>query len=286
MEQSNSSLIKVKLSISSWDGKSYSKKATHRVEDDYDVSTGYADVRLRRIPKDITDPVNSAATKARSEFNAITVPFEDGGWRVVKAEKFPALEEKVNLIQQGFRESVVTMSEEMRKREDEIRAINNKFDDDFSFVVDDIVKKFGVYLYVRSVGKISDMHFPGLTDDKVAELRGKIANEYKESISENVNNMMHLAHDLLSDIKDKLPKLGTDEGKGIKVKTLVSKAMRISKTLRDLNISDNPDVYGMADEIENMFKGVEPDDIRKDTGTREQAVAQADGLLSSIANMG
>jgi len=281
----NTDLLKVKLTIGFWDGKNYSKPATRALEGDYGIASGNAEVRIRRIPRDITLPLQKIATKSRSEFNAVTSPFEDGGWRVVKASKYAGLLKVVEEATTEFNAAKAALLTAVAGRQDEIAELNSLVNDIFQLHVSSLGDKYSIAMLTRPVTSVGDMQFPGITEADTAIIRKKIEAEYKSAVSTNVRNLMHMAHELLTDIRDKLPLVENTEGRRVRIKNMLAKAKRLAQTLRDLNISDDPDVYKMADEIDNLFSAGDTKAIRGSQEIREEVGNKVGVILGTITGL-
>ena len=95
-----------------------------------------------------------------------------------------------------------------------------------------------------------------------------------------MSDLWRRLHEQLTRMSDRLG-VGQDGKPNVFHNTLVTNAVELCDMLRDLNVTNDPDLETARKQLENVLLGVEPDELRKNPAVRESVKTQVESVLDS-----
>ena len=272
------SLVKCCLSISCWDGKVDSPELAHELEVAKKAEKGAFDAKVCYLPPHYAKPITVAASQLRTYWDANTLPWENGGWKICTAKKYQALMDGTVQRKRTFDTAV----EDLINNYDDVYAaskvkVKEAFRADKFPSKADLALKYGVHIYRNSVNAANDVRIEGLSDAVVADIRMDVNKQYEDQIQMAVANIAARLREVAVDIIDRTSK----GAEGLKFATLVAKINKTCDSLSGLNLTDDPRIDELIAKFKNMGK-VDSDILRESENTRSDLKSQAKDILSAL----
>jgi hypothetical protein len=127
-----------------------------------------------------------------------------------------------------------------------------------------------------------------LSDNVTAQLRKEADARTSEAISAATTSVWQRIHNVVEHMASKLEDYsvevvnGKTRTKGAFHDTLVSNIADLADLLPALNVSNDPKLTQMADNLRSKLASYDPDDLRKQEGARKMAAKDARQILAEI----
>jgi len=277
-------LVMVKMTISAWYGRATDDGLSREVEQNKGADTGSMGVVVSLLPKMIAHELGCAVSQLRGKWNERTLPWEDGGWRVVRADRYMALMESV----QEYRDALQSATDKIVSTYDQILVeqkdkLNGAFNPDLYPSRSQLEEKFGVYFSSRAIVPAGDMRIEGLPEDQMKSIRNAVQEEYKAQIQTAVNSIIGKVRKLAEDMITRLTK---KEQKGTRYTGLIELTKRTVESLKELNILGDPKIEELLNTAEAKLTEYDADSIRTDKKVRRLVEENAKAVLSELDTFG
>jgi hypothetical protein len=278
-----SKCARVSLTIKCWPGRAKNKNLTEEVRIEKMASEGAWTQPL--VDKAELKANVAKATALRKYFNTNTLPWDDKGGRVILAKKIMGFKRPDGTMSPPFRNGINEKIAEFNDRCSEFigkypllkeRAKieqNNMYCASAYPSSNDLWDKFGVTFNIEPLPVLTDDFRQALTTEEIIAIESTITNKFVAAqkdiwmrLRERITNM----HSRLSDTEAKFQN------------TLVTNLREVIDLIPDLNITQDPNLTSMADEVKDRLLRYEPDDLRQLQSLRQQVATDADELLKKM----
>jgi hypothetical protein len=253
----------------------------------YQADKDYISTTKRLVPKSAYDAIQKIDTKIRAHVYDNTRPWLDDGIRVLPMSiYFEFCDELSNLL--GQREQLVNEFCEQwpTTRQEVINALGGSYRD--GDIPDNITDRFGVDKVFMPIPRAGDFRAEGLDPEDIA----KIESETLQRIEEQFNSKdlwERIRRTLTTQsgpVGQRLRDYGTDdEGKVVNKfhDTLINNIKDLVKVLPKLNITNDPDVDEIAQQLKAEVCAYDPEVLRVDDQLRMSVADKADEILKRVS---
>jgi hypothetical protein len=286
----NSAML-VDLNISAWTGRKMDKK----VSDEIDASKGtrtragnYHKALLAGSGK--LEEVQRIINAIRVWHYAQTLPWSDGGSRLLPMKNFFAYKAQLGAFETQFRtvvdELVAEYPQLVSAAAFQLAALfdRNEYPD-----VSEIAAKFRFNYVFMPVPATGDFRIDVETE-ALSELKTQYESFYNTKLNSAVKDVWTRLYDCLTHMSDKLSDLEVPKvkknGDETRVQvfrdSLVLNALDLCEMLTRLNVMDDPKLEQARKELEAAIVHVTPKDIRESDNTRADVKAKVDAILQAF----
>jgi DNA repair exonuclease SbcCD nuclease subunit len=267
----------VRLSIGTWTARKFDQKATQEVAAVHEVQADVGRYNKVLIAKESLKDITAAVSAARTFHYDNTLPWDDGGGRLLTAKNFFEYSKKMNKLKTSFEDAVRSFlngypvyRNEARKRLGSlfilsdypgVTAIKSKFDFNVDFEPVPVSGDFRVELQKKDVDKI----------------RKEIDDRLSKRVAEATKDLFGRLKVVVEKFIERL-----SEEDAIFRDTLVNNIIDIVELIPRLNIANDPNLSSMRKEIERRLCSFTPEVLRADKVVRKQAVDDATDILSKM----
>lgn len=272
----NSAML-VDLNIGVWTGRKMDKK----VSEEIDASKG-THARAGNYHKKLLagtqklDELQKLVSAVRIWHYAQTLPWSDGGSRLLPMANFFDYKATLNDYQQQFEESV---NEFLQDYPTLVSAaafqLGDLFDSDEYPSADKLVDKFKFKYVFLPVPEAGDFRVD-VGDAYKNELQEQYQNFYQDKLNNAMQDAWERLHDCLTRMSEKLA--GTE--KQIFRDSLVNNATDLCELLTKLNVTGDSKLELARKKLESALLGVTADELRKHEDLRHDTKAKVDEILS------
>jgi F0F1-type ATP synthase membrane subunit b/b' len=279
-----STLVRVKLTIGgNGTGRVRANELAKEVATIHAMDAGSMLAQVAWMPKEYKSLLGAASSALRTGFNSRTLPWEDGGYRVVPADRYSDLQTFVAEFRATFDEAVAKIGAHW----DEIIAdarkrLNGAFDKLTLPTRDAFVASFSVDMDSSCVVAPQDIRVVGLDEVALTRIREQSAKEYGARIESGIGQLVEQMSELLSDLISRTEK---PEQKGIRYDGWSKWAKKTIAAVRPLNITKNRALDSLMAHVESIASKLDPKAMRDSADARaiiatmaKRAAATTDAL--------
>ena len=279
----SSSALLVEVSISSWSARKLDRKVTDEVNANKGASRSASRTNKNLLADDEKlDAINKYAANFRNWLYAETLPWSNSGLRLIPTAKFFDFKQTLDKYKSEFETMVQDFVNDYPTRiAAQAFKLGSMFDRSEYPAAEELSSKFN-FSYCFSPVPEAGHFLVDLGDEMEKELKA----EYERAYEDRVNTAMK---DLWTRLKEHLDKIAErltpDESGKNKIfrDSLVDNVLDLCGMLRDLNVTNDPNLEKARIEVEMLLSGVVAEDLRKSEEIRKDVRSEVQTILNKFA---
>jgi hypothetical protein len=275
----------VSLNIQQWMGSKHDKKVSEEVAVAHqsDVSMGRFQKLL--VAKEALEKLRGITSAARHEHYSRTLPWQDGGARILSSKGYFDYAEKMRDYSAQWDAAVAEFVREYPNMvQDARRRLNGLFKDEDYPTVQRMRRKFSFQFNVLPMPSAKDFRVE-LGDEETARVRSEIEQSVNESIRAAMANVWARLHEVVARMKERLSAYSVAQNGTISHAfrdSIVGNIRELLDTLPTLNITEDDNLKQLAQRVEQELCTHTPDELRESEAARKQTAQAAEQILSSM----
>ena len=274
----NSSML-VNINLSLWSGRKLDKQVSAEVDVAKSTKT-----RAGNYHKNLFAGVDELAAvgrisgKIRNWFHEQTLPWSDGGDRLLTMGNFKDFKTQLKVFEAEFAEAVRIFCDRYSTLiSAQAFTMGALFDRSEYPDVDDIANKFALRYTFSPVPEVGDWRVDANTEDK-KELEEHYEKAYNDRLGSTTRDLWDRLHGVLTHMAERLA--DTAEGKGkIFRDSLLESPVRLCELLTKLNVTNDPKLEAARKSLESAIVNIDIKDLRESQGARLEVKTQVDEIL-------
>lgn len=277
------------VKIESWSAKCKDAKVTDKVHRDHNASADAGAYQKRLLSKDALAEITQIANEARKEHYARTVPWEDGGMRLLSAAGFTAYAEAMKGYRRKFECAVEKFVSLYPDFVSDARArLNGMFNAADYPDPDQIHKRFGFAVRINPVPESNDFRVT-LSDAQAAEIRADIEARTRDALADGMRDVWERVAERVGHMAKKLNEFqpATEPGQknqGVFRDSLVENVRELVRLLPSLNLTGDAKLDAIAKRMEAELCGHDADTLRQSDNIRAGVAAKAEAILKDVSD--
>ena len=276
----------VSVNISQWSGHAFDRRITAEVNASHSAAEDASRVNKRLLPKSAMADIQKKANAIRTGFNERTLPWLDGGQRVLAAETYQAHADWFRKEKDGFEEAV---SDFLKAYPDHVRDAEKRLGGMFSAAdypsEEEIAKKFGIEMRTMAAPDTQDMRI-AISDAQADTIRADVERTMQEATTRAVSDVYRRVRDVCERMVDRLNAYQPAKGKGERAQntfrdSLVENVRDLIKVMPALNITGDPELEKLARKL-NSIAEHDADVLRLSSKVRSDTAAEAQAILDQM----
>ena len=278
--------IIVNLSISQWSAKKTDKKVNRQVAAENGTDEHIGNYRKSLVAKEAIAKFTELAGAIRAEHYRLSLPWRDGGDRVLSAKAYftysqtmRAKQAEIEQLWAEFCDCYPQFVEDARTK------LNGLFNADDYPPVAEIRKKFSFRLEVLPLTVADDFRV-NLGDDETARIKAQIQADADAQVSRAMSDVWQRMHDVIAAMSTRL-KLYTRNPNGTVDHTfrdtLVTNITDLLDVLPLINLTNDARIASFAREMRDSLTVFTPERLRDDAFARRDTAARADEILAKMS---
>jgi len=280
----STSAMLVELNISCWEGRKKDKAAAEAVTQDFQAKRGTIHASKRLLDCDELNAIKSCVNAMRSYFRHCTLPWSSSGANLI-----------TNLQYFDFHKEITGMIQEFHTRVEDFLSVYQwkiqqaqidlgaLFDINEYPTIDELRRKFRVSLTYMPVPQSGDFRV-----DLPEEAKQVLAQSYQKFMDDQIVNINNdLWNRLIKPLKHMSNML--DYGPNSKPSgfrdTLTENVMDILQLLKTCNVTNDPEMERVRQELTVAMRNVTPDALREDAHLRLQTKERVDSVIRTIPDL-
>jgi len=264
----------VHLRISMWTGSRKDKNVTSKVCKDYEAKDDAGSWWTHFIPKKELAEIQTASNKVRSTWVAWTLPWMDGGVRIIPAVRYggydTAIKEAITAYNKAVAAFLIKYPSIAADAENRLKKL---LDGKRMPSVTEIQSKFGVVQDLLPIPRASDFRLDLPVQQQIeTSLKGMS----KKAMSDVWEQLVAIICKIQSTLNDPEKKFKN---------SLIENLREFCNILPQLNLTDDPQLETMRQEAITKLAEIDPEDLRENKSFRKGTAKKAKDVLDKIANV-
>lgn len=278
MSIANSGML-VHISLSVWSGRKLDKQVSTEVDIAKSTKT-----RAGNYHKNLfagvaeLEEVRRVAGKIRNWHQMHTLPWSDGGDRLLTMANFMDYKQQLAVFEKEFNDAKKVFCDKYPSLiSAQAFTMGKLFDRDEYPDANHIEDKFELRYTFSPVPEIGDWRVD--TDaETLRELSGTYAKAYDDRLNKITRDLWDRLHGCLTHMAERLSN-SPDGGKKIFRDSLMGNAVELCGLLSKLNVTNDPDLEAARKALESTVCNVDIKDLRENDGARLEIKTQVEDIL-------
>lgn len=270
----------IHVSVHGWTGQRKNKKASDEYCMQINAANDAVDLLTKIVPKKELDPIRQTGQRAYRYFVDKTLPWSDGGWRILPSESFFDFREGLSKYTSDHNRKVAELAKHWPEitSEDNLKARMGK-------LYDPRVVPTAGSLSSRFYISTDIMALPPMSKDFRIQMNQEAFDEFESELKSSWEQMTKKA------LAEVWQRLSTFIGKiadtmGNKNKrfrnTIITNLRDFCDTIPSFNITDDPKLEEVRQDVLTKLAGLDPEDLKEIPNKRKQAAKDAQDILTKM----
>ena len=268
----------VKLSICKWSARKYDRKVSKEVADQYGTDQDRGRYNKVLIAQEAIKAIGQAEGAARTFHYEQTLPWKDDGARILPAANFSHYSAEMRKFKAEFQNQVMAFLGNYPDLVSDARVqLTGLFDAADYPDREKIQSKFSFEVEVDPLPTGADFRVDlqaGEVDRIKADITARLELAQRDAMADCFNRL----HDVVRKAAEKL----TDKT-AIFRDSLITNIQDLVDLLPRLNLTGDPRLETLRQEVADKLLGYEPDHLRKNAFARQETANAANDILAAMA---
>lgn len=274
-----SNAMLVDLNISMWTGRKMDKKVSEEIDVSKSTKARAGNYNKKLLAgSDKLEKVQKIATAVRTWNYQHTLPWSDGGSRLLPMKSFFDYKATLGNYEQQYNDAVEDfLTEYPQLVSGSAFTLGALFDRGEYPDVEDLRSKFRFKYVFCPVPDAGDFRI-----DVEEQAKNELQQQYKEyydgKLADAMKDAWDRLHETLTHLSDRMDY--TDENKKKFWDSTITNASDLCGLLTSLNVTNDPKLEDMRQKLEKALNGVDASDIRESEAIRTSVKSKVDDILS------
>jgi hypothetical protein len=271
-------LIKVRVRVSSWMGQVRSDEGQYELAKNHDAEKDALSVGLALLPKAVQKEIRDHVIGIRKAVAKASLPFEDGGYRILKATEYSRLNAEIQKRQSDFQTYI---HDEVYMKYDELRfmaqtRLGSLFDEDSFPTLESIMGRYGACLFVQPIENLEDLRIDGIPDAELAKIKEDTLAEYEKNL---VAGQMELVQSIRKAVEAILEKT---DNEGSRYKRALENLSELCDSVPALNILGSDELEKLAKQIKKKIATKDSNTIKENKTVKTAVVKASKSMIDEL----
>ncbi len=254
--------------------------------------------KVMLIKRSDTAEINCIFRNAAVALRCRSLPWEDGGWRLMKSAEFA----KVELLFAEFNRQVTDAVEGLCRRHSELKAdcikrLGNLEAGMFP-TSDELRNKFGLRMFFDVIAKNQDIRLSGVSQHELEIICSKREQQIRQQLSEAQKDLILRIVESVKALRNRMEEMQQTkpEKNGKKAKNtsfkkdketgkypIFSNVEDMLKIAEELNFSNDPKISEVVRKVRDQFASVNPEVVKTSKLAQEKVLASTKTILDELA---
>lgn len=276
--ETTKSLIKVRVRVSSWLGNVKSNEGQQELAYNHNAEADAVSVGMNLLPKLVQKEIRDHAVGIRKALKKASLPFEDGGYRIMKATEYSKLNKEIQRRKDAFKTFI---HDEIFMKYDEIRfmsqvRLGSLFDDEAFPSAETIMDRFDVHLFVQPIQNLEDLRITGMSESEIEKIKEDTMAEYERNL---ISGQMELVNGIRQAVEVIVGKTGNESSR---YKRALEKLGELCDSVPSLNILDSDELNKLAKAIKTKIANVDSNVIKESENVKTNIKKQAESFVDAL----
>jgi len=261
--------VLIRLTVGCWNGIRAAREVSEEMARRHGEGTVKASVQLLRDAD--RKPLQKTAAAIRAFFYSRSLPFEDGGWRIIRVDRMEAVEGDLRAMIRGYEHQADVWGNLYRETRTSCRE---KLGDLFDFVrfpeKDELRSLYHASFQIRPIVSPEDVDLSVVSEFEVEIIRSGLR-------AQQEHQLQTAQADIIARLRAAVENMATRLGKdgGLFRDSLISNIKTLCATLPDLNLTRDAEMDAVIRSVQFGLCSYGPESLRVDKQKRAEALELA-----------
>ena len=272
----------VNLSIKAWTGRKTDKNATADVHRRAGAAADAGAYKKRLISPTRLHAIGTVVSQARAYHYEQTLPWHDGGGRILPSALFFGYSETMRAFEQSFTEAVAAFLADYAAAVTDSRTrLNGLFDPADYPALDDLRKRFSWDVGIEPMPTAADFRI-NLGADVEERIKADIEQRATDAAAKGTRQLWQRLYNAVETLAEKLAGDETSFKRYAR-ESMVEHIRRLTAILPAMNLTDDPELEKARQTVEGKIACLNLAELRDNEPERSKAAADAKGILDAMA---
>lgn len=276
----------VKLSIHRWPAKATDHQISDEVAEQHGIASDMGKYSKQLLPKTALEKLRSAGSRLRARHNRLTLPWDEWSTRILSAKAYltynadirPSIDEFDQIFHDELEAPGASGQSKYQEAKEQARQLlGSAFRETDYPTLAQLKRKFRAHITVMPIPDSEDFRID-LGAEETAQVRAEIENRVNDQLQEAMKELYGRVGTVVGKLAAAL-KAETQED--IR-HTLFMAINNVLETLPLLNVTADPRLDVIADEIRFMVTGCDVKGLKESQPMRTMVIEQADAILAKV----
>lgn len=269
------------LTISTWTARKFDKKATATVTSTHHTDTNAGRYNKSLVAKSRLDEITKIAGKARTYHYEHTLPYQQKGQAILATAIMVDYMAKIKELKTEFNSAVENFLIDYPIIQQEARSsLGDLYNDQDYPTSYKLREKFDMEIDFSPIPEGSHLTI-NIDAADLENIQRDIEERVQDSVQAAMKELWQRLYDVTAAIKERLTPEANGEAKLFR-DSLIKNALDLAELLPKLNITDDPDLNQIADEIRRELSTIDPQHLRKYPDVRKDTATTATAIMDKI----
>lgn len=269
----------VSLTVSVWTNSAWDGSVVEGLAKRTGTALDVHSYRKNLVKPEALAPIKARALALKTYWRASTLPWGDGGTRILPSEKWKEFTEKMRELRSDYERTLADFCRDYPKMKAEARQrLKGLFEEDDFPSVNAIRHKFGVALEFLPIPDGKDFRVAITEDEKrVLEdsVKRQVEQHTKQAMAALVEKLQETVKLMAERMKEADPTLRA---------SLVLNIKEVCTEVDSFNLAGDKRIEDFKKQSEALIKGVNLEALKSDKKARKEVATKADELLAKMAS--
>ena len=268
----------IHLTIGVWGGRRKDKAVSDGVTTQAHAERDSGSWWTRLVPGEVLRPIQAAASKGRKVHYDYTLPWMDGGLRILPANAYIKYTTKMREAHAEFDAAVSDfLNGYPTHREKAKETLGDLYQEEAYPHPADLARKYGWTVNVLPMPDANDFRVT-LADGQAEEIRAEIKEKLKASVNTSMQDLWRRLQAALECVSERL----SDPDKHFR-NSLIGNVLDLCDLIPIMNITGDAQLDRLVRQTARKIGRLDVKDLRNDKAIRAQAAQDASQILAQIA---
>ena len=268
----------VRLSIHQWSARRCDRAVTAETAARYKADPDAGRWNKTLIARDAVHGVTQVVSAARAFHYENTLPWDDGGGRILPSKNFLGYSKRMRGYREEFESAVREfVANYQAYRDDARRRLNGMFDQNDYPAVDEVGDKFSFSFDIDPVPIAEDFRV-SIQSAEAKRIKKELEHRLQQRLVEATRDLYVRLNDVVAKVADKL-----SDKDAIFRDSLVENVVELVNLLPKLNVGNDLQLTDLTRVTKRKLCALEPDALRKDEAVRTRAAKDAKAILEKLS---
>jgi len=274
-----SNAMLVDLNISMWTGRKMDKKVSEEIDATKSTKARAGNYHKKLLAgSDKLEKVQKIATAVRTWNYQQTLPWSDGGSRLLPMKSFFDYKATLGNYEQQYNDAVEDFLVEYPQLvSSSAFTLGDLFDRGEYPTAEELRSKFRFKYVFCPVPDAGDFRID-VEEQAKCELQQQYKDYYESKLADAMKDAWDRLHETLTHLSERMDY--TDENKKKFWDSTITNASDLCGLLTSLNVTNDPKLEAMRQKLEKALVGVDASDIRESEAIRTSVKSKVDDILS------
>lgn len=270
----------VSLNISQWNVHRKSKEATAELAQAFNSDALWTRGNKSLASRKILATINIIVSEARNFHMAETMPWTDGGFRILPSKNYLHYTQKMREIKIKFDDAVVELVSKLPEIKEEAKNSLGKLYNELEYPdAAGLQTEYRLNVAVSPIPSANDFRVTQITDEDINAIQQQITERMETAQKNAMRDLWERLHDVVNKAFEAFndPNVKFHDSK-------IENIAEMVEILNRLNMDDDPKLKRMCKVVEERLCNLDPKEVRNDPEERKEAAKDAKSILDTIGS--